>query len=149
MIEELTVPNFLSGSVIRNYNVILCNCCNGLGFIEKYEMINPRIREEEVRHEPCNNCNGDGRMIQIKTSCKINLPLEKVEIIPYHGHNYGNIQPNTGESIWFRMRIDNRNTKLEKKYPDLADIAYHKYDELAQVYEAMEILSSGKENKVD
>jgi hypothetical protein len=42
------------------------------------------------------------------------------------------------------MRPDFSNYKLEQLYPELAELAYHKYDELAKVCESMHALTQGE-----
>jgi excinuclease UvrABC ATPase subunit len=143
MIEDLKTPNFITGNVIRSHTVILCTSCNGLGYVKSNIMIDPRKRQYETANNACNTCSGDGRMIEIRTTYIVNTPSEKIVSVPYVDSSK-NIQPYHEESIWFRMRPDNRNIDLERKYSDLADIAYHKYDELVRVYAAVDILSNKK-----
>lgn len=143
MTNSLKVPTIISGNMIRTHTVVLCDRCNGLGYVEKRQLINQRTRDYEISHDPCDQCGGDGRMIEIKTDCVMNLPSKQVVSVPYVS-NHQHIDPHYEESVWFRMRIDNRNITLENKYPDLAELAYDRYDELAKVYAALDKLSNGE-----
>jgi hypothetical protein len=143
MTQPLTdddIPEFITGDIHRSHTVILCDKCNGYGFSEKEELTDYHKREYTTYRSSCSKCEGDGRMIQTEISYTVRLPQAKVETMPYASFK-DIVEPHLNESKWFRMRPDFRDYKLERLYPELAELAYHKYDELAKVCLSMHNMS--------
>ena len=138
------IPKFITGDIHRSHTVVLCPNCNGYGFTEKEELTDYHKSEYSTYRSSCSKCEGDGRLIQTKISYTVRLPEERVETMPYASFRYL-VEPHLDESKWFRMRPDFRDYKLERLYPELAEIAYDKYDELAKVCLSMHNMS--KETK--
>lgn len=130
------IPEYIVGDIIRQHKVVLCEKCNGYGFIESEELTDYHKREYTTTRNQCSKCEGDGRLIRTELSYTVNLPQPQVNYMPYISFK-DFVEPHLYESQWFRMRPDFRNYKLERLYPELEELSYDKYDELAKVCESM------------
>lgn len=136
-IEDL--PVYITGSMSRSNKVILCDRCQGFGFIESEEMTDYHKREYTTSRSMCKRCEGDGRLIESVEHMSINLGGDKVNRNPYiTAKEY--TDPHSYENRWFRYRLDLTDRRLEEKYPELAAISYDKYDELVEKCRLMELL---------
>lgn len=133
---EEDLPDNLIGHVHRDHHVILCKVCEGLGFVEREELVDYHRNEYFTNRYKCQKCNGDGRLISIRKWYTINLPSEQLQEIPY-GDFHEIVNPHHYEDKWFRMRLDLRNLNLEAKYPKLAEVSYDRYDKLLKEYELL------------
>lgn len=134
------IPKLVSGNIRRVHNVIMCQRCNGTGFVKR-ESSDYHTPEYKLKPDVCRKCLGDGRMIATKISYTVNLPKDKIEIMPYASHK-DEVEPYLEENMWFQLRPNFRDYELEKKYPELAEITYHKYDELAKVCRSLNKLNN-------
>ena len=138
-IEIEDLPSYISGSMSRSNRVILCDRCNGFGFIETEELADYHKREYTTSRSECKRCEGDGRLIETVEHMSFNLGGDKVNRNPYiTAKEYAD--PHGYEDRWFRYRLDFTDKELERKYPELAAISYDKYDELVKKCRLMEML---------
>lgn len=138
-IEIKDLPQYITGSLSRSNTVVLCERCKGFGFILDEELTDYHKREYTTTRNICSKCEGDGRMIKSTEHLSLNLGNDKVYLMPYASFKEF-VDPHGYEDRWLRMRLDMTDRELERKYPELAAIAYDKYDELVEKCRLMELL---------
>lgn len=141
-IEDL--PPYFTGSMSRSNRVVLCDRCQGFGFIETEELTDYHKREYSTSRTKCIKCEGDGRLIESVERMSFNHGGDKVSRNPYiTAKEY--TDPHGYEDRWFRYRLDKTDKQLEYKYPELAAVNYDNYDKLVEHYRVIEILKKEEE----
>lgn len=132
-VEQKILDNLRNCSInyIQEHTITLCQKCSGTGFYEYEEMVDYHKREYETHTLKCNNCNGDGRMISISEKIEVR-GSEQNKIVPYLG-NEKLSGKNIRENI--RVKIDKRNSYLEREYPELKALTYSNYDDMLRIIE--------------
>lgn len=138
-IELEDLQKFISGSLVRQNKVVLCERCNGFGFTEQEELYDYHKREYRTHRSSCSKCEGDGRMIQSTEQLTLNVKPADVRNMPYISFKEF-VDPHLFEERWGRWRLDLTDRELERKYPELAAISYDKYDEMVEKYRTLEAL---------
>lgn len=127
-LEERINHIFRVNSSILNYKryneIVICNSCSGTGFCTREELVNYHRNDYEYFTDKCERCKGDGRMIKSKEKLSYR-EYERNNEIPYIGNeNLTNIN----EYEYVKLKIDNRNYRMEQDNPELEALAYEKYD---------------------
>lgn len=138
-IELEDLPKTITGSMSRSNRVVLCDRCNGFGFVETEELTDYHKREYSTSRSKCSRCEGDGRLIESVEHMSFNLGGDKKNRMPYISFKEF-VDPHGYEDRWFRYRLDLTDRQLEAKYPELAAVSYDKYDDLIEKCRLMELL---------
>jgi hypothetical protein len=139
-IEIDDLPPRIIGFMSRTNQIVLCESCNGLGFIER-ETEDYHTRTSTSYVSMCSRCQGDGRLIQTNEKMSFGRSLdEKIDKMPYVSFK-DFINPNSVETRNFTYRLDKTDKALEKKYPKLAELNYENYDNLLKHYRVIELLT--------
>lgn len=112
--------------LIEKSDVELCNTCKGLGTYVTEELVDYHKSDYETTRHICNVCNGDGRVV-VTTRTVSMRPEKETSRVPYDTF-VGNKFVSNYKS--YGIKIDNRDARMEKNYPELAEITYEKYDEM-------------------
>jgi len=137
-IKNHSPVNRLQGNFTKQTSIVLCTRCNGTGYEKKVSSYNYRDDDETVEFVHCITCDGDGRMVHIKSETKIYHPNPTEEKVKFVDFNRKDLHQHTHNTVNYRQ--DKRDYVLEKKYPELAALAYDKYDELLEKLKVIETL---------
>lgn len=138
-IEIEDLPKSITGTLIKQNKVILCDYCNGFGFKEKEELSDYHKREYTTYRSKCLKCEGDGRLIESTERLSLSVDKDRVNVMPYLSFSEF-VDPHFHDTRWGRWRLDMTDRELERKYPELAAMSYDKYDEMVEKYRLIEIL---------
>ncbi len=132
-------PKAVTAEFYCEHKVILCARCKGFGFTEKEELVDYHKRDYATIRSKCSSCEGDGRLIEVESSISFNTRWGEKNVMPYASFKEF-VEPHYHESRWCRWRIDNSDSNLERKYPELAAVNYDNYDKLVEHYRMIESL---------
>lgn len=127
-IDTSDLPETITGHLVRENEVVVCDRCKGLGTYTTEELGDYHKREYYTQRHTCKQCKGDGRVVIQKEYLRFDS-REKVKTIPYTEFEG---DPHLHESQWFRHKLDRRDHNLERQFPELAAITYVEYDKLAE-----------------
>lgn len=108
----------------QHNEIVICNSCSGTGFSTREELVDYHKGDYESFTEKCERCAGDGRMIKSKEKLSYR-EYERNNEIPYIGNE--NL-PNFYKDEYIKLKIDNRNYRMEQDNPELEALTYEKYD---------------------
>jgi len=145
-IKVADLPQLVTGILVRKNEVILCDDCDGLGFVTTEKLDNYHKRTYITFRPSCEKCEGDGRLIKTSEYIKFIETTDTTKNIPYTSFK-DTVDPHLYEERWFRLKLDNRDYTLENKHPDLAMLSYDHYDKLADQYRLIELLKKEKTNE--
>lgn len=99
--KEVTVEKVWDSN---SQQIVPCDACKGSGVITKEECVSYHNRDYEYVNVICQNCDGDGRLLQTKYTVKIrvNIPDQYAENVDFsksyfeklYGRTPLNIYPN-------------------------------------------------------
>lgn len=114
------------------YTPTNCEKCNGLGKTHREELSDYHKREYSTYWDTCPKCKGHGRYIKRTVEVKINIDSQE-EIIPWDEFEGDPFNP-PSKSTQFQLKVDKRDSYLEREHPELADLSYDKYDNMLEKY---------------
>lgn len=126
-----------SVALVETNNVQLCPHCNGIGTIFREELTDYHRNDYTTTVNTCKFCLGDGRMVVTTRKLVYDSPSESMTIVPFVdfvGDKFAK------KRTTYSIKIDLRNQKLEKKYPELEKMSYSHYDEMVNDYLALDLL---------
>lgn len=138
-LEEMVEYRHGNYSYLDKYSPKNCERCNGLGKIHREELTDYHKGEYNTFWDTCSKCKGHGRYIKRTVEVKIRIDPQE-EIIPWDEFDGDPFNP-PNKSKNFQLKIDKRDSYLEREHPELAAISYDKYDELADKYRMMRKLN--------
>ncbi len=133
MYNEISVDDLrevIHGELIVTYAIEHCKTCDGLGY--RY------VEEGSTPSRRCVMCDGDGRVLKKRSKLVVEFDEDEEQVPLTLSGDYEKMK--YFQSQHFRYKLDRRDPNLERKYPELRELSYDRYDEILKKYQVIEEL---------
>lgn len=140
--KHITYNNVVVNTV---RSIELCPRCSGIGILtnRSEECVDYHRNDYETRidRSVCKYCKGDGRLVVTKETIHLR-DAEQVTRIPFVDFSG---EPYYHKTEHVKIRVDNNDWLMNRKYPNLEKISYDHYDKLLAEYQLIESMAKKQE----